>query len=247
MNNNSSRFLLRGCIRHSRKYSFPSPHHLSRRRFNLLRKKSEPESPSKTIHPLEENSKYLRLAQDNLFHPLISSPILNIRKKAMAIKSLAVCPTSGLLEGNEFTCPNCGFPTHCSEEHYRLDQERHERQTCDTLRQINEDLHDMQSGRQFPEFTLRRTPLPCTVFDHRTTINGKSIEFFRLGSYSIHSIDGNDIFRTVVTTCNEPPILPIHHRRCPPRKFPLQHKKQTNNRRSYIYGWYSPNPLSINS
>ena len=156
--NNSSRFLLRGCIRHTRKH--PLLHHrLPRRSFNLLRKKSESESPSsKTIHPLEENSKYLRLAQDNLFHPLISSPILNIRKKAMAIKSLAVCPTSGLLEGNEFTCPNCGFPTHCSEEHYRLDQERHERESCDTLRQINEDLHDMQSGRQFPEFTLRRTP-----------------------------------------------------------------------------------------
>jgi len=74
----------------------------------------------------------------------------------MAIKSLALCPTSGLLEGNEFVCPNCGFPTHCSEEHYRLDQERHERESCDTLRQINEDLHDIQSGRQFPEFTLRR-------------------------------------------------------------------------------------------
>jgi len=77
----------------------------------------------------------------------------------MAIKSLAVCPASGLLEGNEFTCPNCGFPTHCSEEHYKIDQERHERDSCDTLRIINEDLHDMQSGRQFPEFTLRRTSL----------------------------------------------------------------------------------------
>lgn len=165
MNNNSSRFLLRGCIRHSRKYSLPSPHHLPRRHFNFLRKKSEPEPSSKTVHPLEENSKYLRLAQDNLFHPLISSPILNIRKKAMAMKSLAVCPTSGLLEGNEFTCPNCGFPTHCSEEHYRLDQERHERQSCDTLRQINEDLHDMQSGRQFPEFTLRRYSLYMHRFD----------------------------------------------------------------------------------
>ena len=74
----------------------------------------------------------------------------------MAIKSLALCPTSGLLEGNEFTCPNCGFPTHCSEEHYKMDQERHELESCDTLRQINEDLHDMQSGRQFPEFTLKR-------------------------------------------------------------------------------------------
>ena len=38
-----------------------------------------------------------------------------------------------------------------------MDQARHERESCDTLRVINEDLHDMQSGRQFPEFTLKRT------------------------------------------------------------------------------------------
>jgi splicing suppressor protein 51 len=154
--NNSSKFLLRKCIRNPGKPLLP-PRHLPRRFFNLFRKKTDEEQTSTPTHPLEQDSKFLRLAQDNLFHPLITSPILNIRKKAMAIKSLAVCPTSGLLERNEFTCPNCGFPTHCSEEHYKLDQERHERETCDTLRQINEDLHDMQSGRQFPEFTLRRS------------------------------------------------------------------------------------------
>jgi mitochondrial splicing suppressor protein 51 len=126
------------------------------RPFSLFRPQSPAETDSKATHPLEEQSKYLRLSQDNLFHPLISSPILSIRKKAMAIKSLAVCPTSGMLEGNEFTCPNCGFPTHCSEEHYRLDQERHERESCDTLRIINKDLHDIKSGRQFPEFVLKR-------------------------------------------------------------------------------------------
>jgi len=155
--NSSPRLLLQGCLRNtSRRCTRCRPS--LRRSFNLLRKKQsdpEPEEP-KVIHPLDQNSKYLRLAQDNLFHPLVSSPILSIRKKAMAIKSLALCPTSGLLEGNEFTCPNCGFPTHCSEEHYKMDQERHELESCDTLRQINEDLHDMQSGRQFPEFTLKR-------------------------------------------------------------------------------------------
>jgi mitochondrial splicing suppressor protein 51 len=153
--NNSSKLFLRGCIRHPRKRLL-LPYHISRRTFSLFPKKKVEDPASTATHPLEQDSKYLRLSQDNLFHPLISSPIVNIRKKAMAIKSLAVCPTSGLLERNEYTCPNCGFPTHCSEEHYRLDQERHERESCDTLRQINEDLHDMQSGRQFPEFTLRR-------------------------------------------------------------------------------------------
>lgn len=152
--NASSKFLLRGCIRHSRKQSLLH-RHLPRRSFNLFRKKTEQE-PAPVLHPLEQDPKYLRLAQDNLFHPLITSPILSIRQKAMKIKSLAACPTSGLLERNEYTCPNCGFPTHCSEEHYQLDQERHERQSCDALRQINEDLHDLESGRQFPEFALRR-------------------------------------------------------------------------------------------
>ena len=161
--NNTPRLLLQGCIRHTARRGAAS-RPLLRRHFNLLRRKADPEpeqASAQAVHPLEQSSKYLRLAQDNLFHPLISSPILSIRKKAMAIKSLALCPTSGLLEGNEFTCPNCGFPTHCSEEHYRLDQDRHERETCDTLRMINEDLHDMQSGRQFPEFTLRRMLLRC--------------------------------------------------------------------------------------
>src|SRR5579859_3302286 len=194
--NSSPRLLLRGCIRHAKSPSLP-PRPIFRRDFNLLRRRKpdpDPPEPKTPIHPLEENSKHLRLAQDNLFHPLINSPILSIRKKAMMIKSLALCPTSGLLEGNEFTCPNCGFPTHCSEEHYRLDQERHERESCDTLRIINEDLHDMQSGRQFPEFTLRRkSPSPDKANDNRTPIHRKSIELFGLGSHSIHPIHGNDL------------------------------------------------------
>ena len=160
----SSRHLLQRCIRQPLKPRiFPYLLH-PQRPFNFFRKKANdstsspsPADPKVPSHPLDDDSKYLRLSQDNLFHPLIQSPITSIRKKAMAIKSLAMCPTSGLLEGNEFTCPNCGFPTHCSEEHYKMDQARHERESCDTLRVINEDLHDMQSGRQFPEFTLKRT------------------------------------------------------------------------------------------
>jgi len=207
---NTPRLLLRGCIRHAVKRCSPS-RPVQRRHFNLLRKKSDPEpqqqppASSQVVHPLEQNSKYLRLAQDNLFHPLISSPILSIRKRAMAIKSLALCPTSGLLEGNEFTCPNCGFPTHCSEEHYRLDQERHEKESCDTLRMINEDLHDMQSGRQFPEFTLRRMiPLCEGGLICRTTIHG-------LGSYTIYTVDGDDFFRTVIAAFNQCPVVSLYH------------------------------------
>jgi alkylhydroperoxidase/carboxymuconolactone decarboxylase family protein YurZ len=211
--NSTPRFLLRGCIRHSQKQSIPS-RHVFRRSFNLLRReKSEPESEEpKIVHPLDQNSKKLLLAQDNLFHPLINSPILTIRKRAMAIKSLALCPTSGLLEGNEFTCPNCGFPTHCSEEHYKLDQERHEKESCDTLRMINEDLHDIQSGRQFPEFTLKRTPFGDVV-NRRTTIDRKSVELVRLGSYTVHTVNGDGALTKVITTFNQPSHISLHYRR----------------------------------
>lgn len=212
--NSASRLLLRGCIRYTKRHSLLPRHHVSRRSFNLLRKKEIATSPESqtSLHPLDANSKYLRLSQDNLFHPLINSPILGIRKKAMAIKSLALCPASGLLEGNEFTCPNCGFPTHCSEEHYRLDQERHELESCDTLRMINEDLHDMQSGRQFPEFTLRRNFLEKALLTCRTTLYGESTEFLGLGSYFVHAVHANDFLRKIVATCNKCPIISIHNR-----------------------------------
>jgi len=158
--NTSPRLPFRICIRQPKPTWNPPPCH--QRRFLKTSPKLSVTVPQEKVpHPLDsDNSKRLRLTQDNLFHPLINSPILNLRQKAMAIKSLALCPTSGLLEGNEFTCPNCGFPTHCSEDHYKLDQERHERHTCDSLRMINEDLHDIHSGRDFREFTLRGIPSP---------------------------------------------------------------------------------------
>jgi len=163
--NPSPRLPFRICIRQSK--STWNPPQCPQRRFLKTSPKLSVTVPQEnTPHPLDsENSKHLRLTQDNLFHPLIKSPILKLRQKGMAIKSLAVCPTSGLLEGNEFTCPNCGFPTHCSEEHYKLDQERHERHTCDTLRMINEDLHDIHSGRDFREFTLRGIPITLDEID----------------------------------------------------------------------------------
>ncbi|EFX00658.1 mRNA processing protein [Grosmannia clavigera kw1407] len=62
------------------------------------------------------------------------------------------------LEGGElapahvdFECPDCGVPVYCSEAHWMDDYEAH-LQICDTLRQINEDDHDLRSGRDFAEF-----------------------------------------------------------------------------------------------
>jgi splicing suppressor protein 51 len=50
-----------------------------------------------------------------------------------------------------FECPDCGIPVYCSKEHWAADYEAH-LEICDTLRQINEDDHDLRSGRFFPEF-----------------------------------------------------------------------------------------------
>lgn len=50
-----------------------------------------------------------------------------------------------------YTCPDCGVPVACCFEHYADAYEQH-LEVCDTLRQVNEDDHDLHSGRFFPEF-----------------------------------------------------------------------------------------------
>lgn len=116
-----------------------------------------------------------RLGQDDLFHPFSKSPIAEIRQRSHFIKRNAYCPhhshhrtrvpqspndpearklpgqsTEPPLHVN-FECPDCGIATYCSEEHWMDDYESH-LEICDTLRQINEDDHDLRSGRAFTEF-----------------------------------------------------------------------------------------------
>lgn len=50
-----------------------------------------------------------------------------------------------------FECPDCGIPVSCCEEHFVDDYESH-LEICDVLREVNEDDHDLRSGRFFPEF-----------------------------------------------------------------------------------------------
>lgn len=50
-----------------------------------------------------------------------------------------------------FECPDCRIPVYCSERHWMDDYESHA-EICDTLKQANEDDHDLHSGRFFPEF-----------------------------------------------------------------------------------------------
>ncbi|KAL2356860.1 zinc-finger of mitochondrial splicing suppressor 51-domain-containing protein [Cryomyces antarcticus] len=117
------------------------------------------------------NSRVL-LRANNLFHSFTNSPSPEIRRRAAYIKQHAYCPhpdhrqtrqpsnpndpearKSGALPPAHvrYECPDCGIPVYCSEEHFFDDYEAH-LEICDTLREINEDDHDLRSGRFFPEF-----------------------------------------------------------------------------------------------
>lgn len=124
--------------------------------------------------PVPETEGRPLLLPNNLFHPFSSSPSPEIRRRAAYIKQNAYCPhpdhhqtrlpmnpddpearksAQGVLPPAHvsFECPDCGIPVSCSEEHWADDYEAH-LEICDTLREINEDDHDLRSGRFFPEF-----------------------------------------------------------------------------------------------
>ena len=110
--------------------------------------------------------------RNNLFHPFTTSPAPSIRKRAAIIRQNAYCPhpshqptrspqspldPEAAKTGTAppahvcHECPDCGIPVSCCEEHFADDYESH-LQICGVLRQINEDDHDLVSGRRFPEF-----------------------------------------------------------------------------------------------
>ncbi|KAI0050895.1 hypothetical protein FA95DRAFT_1555157 [Auriscalpium vulgare] len=104
------------------------------------------------------------LSQDDLFHPFSKSPFPAVRARGEAIRALAPCPVCASAHEHvhahvkaqpravAFECPDCGFPTHCTEEHWAADAE-HEKY-CSRLREVNEDEHDLRSGRRMREFEL---------------------------------------------------------------------------------------------
>ncbi|KAJ7724076.1 zinc-finger of mitochondrial splicing suppressor 51-domain-containing protein [Mycena maculata] len=131
--------------------SLPCPS--SRRHFfNLFRK-----PPPRAADPVPT------LTADNLFHPFSNSPFPMLRARGEAIQKLAPCPvcTTSHAQGHphaeeprnvKFECPDCGWPTHCSEEHWKEDEEH--KKYCMRLREANEDEHDLRSGRRMFEFEL---------------------------------------------------------------------------------------------
>lgn len=125
--------------------------------------------------PIPEVTGRPLLKANNLFHPFSKSPSPEIRQRAAFIKRHASCPhpahhqtrlptAPGDPEARKsvgstslppahvnFECPDCGIPVYCTENHWADDYESH-LEVCDTLREINEDDHDLRSGRFFPEF-----------------------------------------------------------------------------------------------
>lgn len=115
------------------------------------------------------------LLSDNLLHSYTNSPLPEIRKRAAFLKHHAYCPhpshhqtrlvtspadfearkvagkTTQPPAKVRFECPDCKMPVYCCEEHWQDDYEMH-LEICDTLKQINEDDHDLRSGRFFYEF-----------------------------------------------------------------------------------------------
>lgn len=123
---------------------------VNRRHFFGLfqRSKSEPKDPQ----PI--------LSEHDLFHPFSQSPFPYIKERGAAIQKLAPCPvcaesyktTKEIPRAVKFECPDCGWPTHCSGDHWKADEEH--AKYCSRLREVNEDDHDLRSGRRIREFEM---------------------------------------------------------------------------------------------
>ncbi|WVQ96330.1 hypothetical protein IAU59_003434 [Kwoniella sp. CBS 9459] len=126
--------------------STPAQHIQTRTFFGIFKKKSTP-TPAEPAAPL--------LSQDDLFHPLSQSPFPALREKADRIKSVSLCPTSFEKHHERvrpaFDCPDCGWPTHKNAERWEEGKEDHQ-EYCGRLREVNEDEHDLRSGRKMTEF-----------------------------------------------------------------------------------------------
>ena len=108
-------------------------------------------------HTTSNKPKVAILSQDNLFHPLSSSPIPAIRAKADRIKSQATSPLYRLPVA--FDCLHSGWPTHASQQEWAADAEQHDKY-WPRLKEANEDEHDLRSGRQVTELDALPGPQP---------------------------------------------------------------------------------------
>ena len=91
-----------------------------------------------------------------LFHLLSQSPHKDLRVRAERVKRLASCPICLKIQGTKqrvaHECANCGWPTHCTHEHWEMDDEH--QSFCGNLREVNEDEHDLRGEKALREFAL---------------------------------------------------------------------------------------------
>lgn len=120
--------------------------------------------------------KKLILEQDDLFHVLSQSPLPAMRDRAAIINKYGVCPVCDTHHAKDdkkhpvYDCPDCGYPTHCCEEHYQQGKAAHHEENCAILREMNEDDHDLRSGRPMREFEFPSKYVICYMFRHNANI-----------------------------------------------------------------------------
>ncbi|KAJ1666363.1 translational activator for mitochondrial COX1 [Coemansia sp. RSA 1813] len=141
------------------------------KRFISLKSLFTPSPPNGAANGTVRSKKRPLLKADDLFHPLSKSPIKEMREKGRLIQMHGCCPTcveetsaKGRAATREpmFECPDCGYPTHCSKDHWEEDKEHHS-QMCGYLREANKDEHDLRSGRTLREFEFPSAQLPEVV------------------------------------------------------------------------------------
>ncbi|KAJ2004584.1 translational activator for mitochondrial COX1 [Coemansia thaxteri] len=131
-----------------------------------------PSPPGGAAAGLAGAKQQLLVKADDLFHPLSKSPIKEMRQKGVLIQEHGCCPTcvqetsskgqQAATREPAFECPDCGYPTHCSEAHWKADT-RHKSEECVYLREANEDEHDLRSGRTLREFEFPSAQLSEVV------------------------------------------------------------------------------------
>ncbi|KAJ2456018.1 translational activator for mitochondrial COX1 [Coemansia sp. RSA 2336] len=142
------------------------------RRSISLKSLFTPSPPSDAVHGSSTKRHRVLLKPNDLFHPLSQSPIKEMREKGLLIQQHGCCATCveetakagkpAATREPHFECPDCGYPTHCSEKHWEADKS-HSKELCGYLREANEDEHDLRSGRTLREFEFPSAQLPEIV------------------------------------------------------------------------------------
>ncbi|KAL7420544.1 translational activator for mitochondrial COX1 [Cryptotrichosporon argae] len=153
--------------------------------FSFLRRKAR--SSSSTFSAgCEPAAASPTLSQSDLFHPLSESPFEPLRQKAARIKTYALCPVSlrhGQRKAAAYECPDCGFPTHAGRAEWEEGRDEHA-EVCGRLREVNEDEHDLRSGRRVTEY--ERMPGP-QAYESAVSLASWDSFFFTRAFPSINS------------------------------------------------------------